>query len=177
MVDDQVAERSASATFDQHTYDAFISYSRRDAAFARQLQRALVNYAPPRDLAVPQRRLRVFRDESDFQGTEYQAALDGILQAAAKLVVICSPSSRSSPYVGGEIARFATLRGKENIVPVLFAGIPNNEPSAIDEQRAFHDELVSRLPVPLASDFRGWKDKRDRIERDRFGRRWRTRPR
>ena len=77
--------------------------------------------------------------------------------------VICSPSSRSSPYVGGEIAKFATLRGKENIVPVLFAGIPNNEPSATDEQRAFHDELVSRLPVPLASDYRGWEDKRDRV--------------
>ena len=172
MVEDQVPERSASGTFDQHTYDVFISYSRRDAAFARQLQRALANYAPPRDLAVPQRRLRVFRDESDFQGTEYQAALDRTLQAAAKLVVICSPSSRSSPYVGGEIAKFATLRGKENIVTVLLAGIPNNEPSAIDEQRAFHDELVSRLPVPLASDYRGWEDKRDRIERDRFESGW-----
>ena len=121
---------------------------------------------------MPQRHLRVFRDESDFQGTEYQAALDGILQASAKLVVICSPSSRSSPYVGGEIARFATLRGKENIVPVLLAGIPNNESSAIDDQRSFHDELVSRLPVPLASDYRGWKDKRDRIDRDRFESGW-----
>lgn len=53
-----------------HRFDVFISYSRRDAAFARRLQMALVGYRPPRDLPVPQRALRIFRDESDFQGAD-----------------------------------------------------------------------------------------------------------
>src|SRR5215470_183077 len=100
----QQKQPSVSGTFDDHRYDVFISYSRRDLPFARQLQRALANYAPPKDLAVPQRRLKVFRDESDFQGAEYEAALEAILGSAAKLLVICSPHSRSSAYVGGEIA-------------------------------------------------------------------------
>ena len=161
-----------AGTFDPHKFDVFISYSRRDAAFARSLHRALASYAPPGDLAVPQRRLRVFRDESDFQGTEYQAALEQTLQSAAKLVVVCSPHSRSSAYVGGEIASFAALRGKEHIVPVLLAGIPNNEDPSADAPKAFHDELVLRLPIPLAADYRGWNDRRDRIARDRFESSW-----
>jgi WD40 repeat protein len=172
VLEHQVVEPSASGAFDQHRFDVFISYSRRDGAFARRLQRALGSYTPPGDLAVPQRRLRVFRDESDFQGTEYEAAIERTLQSSAKLLVVCSPNSRSSPYVGGEIARFAALRGKEHIVSVLLAGVPNNEEPGPDGQKAFHDELVMRLPVPLAADYRGWDDKRDRIERERFESSW-----
>jgi WD40 repeat protein len=172
VLEHQAAEPSASGASEQHRFDVFISYSRRDAAFARRLQRALGSYTPPADLAVPQRRLRVFRDESDFQGTEYQAAIEQVLRSSAKLLVVCSPNSRSSRYVGGEIASFAALRGKEHIVSVLIAGVPNNEEPGTDGQKAFHDELVMRLPVPLAADYRGWDDKRDRIERDRFESGW-----
>jgi hypothetical protein len=92
----QAVEETAGGTFDRHRFDVFISYSRRDAAFARRLQRALSGYTPPADLPVPQRRLRVFRDESDFQGSEYQASLEETLRSAAKLLVICSPRSRAS---------------------------------------------------------------------------------
>ena len=165
-------DQPASGRLEQYKFDVFISYSRRDAAFARRLQRALGSYAPPADLPVPQRRLRVFRDESDFQGTEYGAALGGLLQSAAKLLVICSPSSRSSPYVGDEIAKFAAMRGNAHIVTVLLAGVPNNEGPGTDAQKAFHDELVARLPVPLAADYRGWREKRDRVDGDRFESAW-----
>lgn len=127
--DDQGHEAAARGTVDQRKFDVFISYSRRDAAFARRLQRALSSYLPPRDLPVPQRRLRVFRDESDFQGGEYGSALAAMLQSAATLLVICSPNSRASQYVGDEIARFSALRGKEHIICALnrgssIAGIP-----------------------------------------------------
>ena len=47
-------------------YDAFISYSRKDRSFAGRLERELRSYHPPKDLAVPQRRLRVFRDKEDL---------------------------------------------------------------------------------------------------------------
>ncbi len=172
MIEPQVETRAAGGDFDDHKFDVFISYSRRDSAFARRLYRALTGYTPPRDLPVPPRRLRVFLDETDFQGTEYNAALGEMLQSAAKLLVICSPASRSSRYVGDEIARFAALRGSEHIVSVLLAGRPNNEASPADEPAAFHDELVSRLPVPLAVEYRGWDEQRDRVERGRFEGSW-----
>ena len=153
-------------------FDVFISYSRRDLAFARRLHRALDNYTPPRDLRVPQRRLRVFRDESDFRGNEYASALDSVLASAGKMLVICSPNSRASAYVGAEIASFASLRGQQHIVSVLLAGRPNNEAGGDGSEQAFHEELVARLPIPLAADYRGWDEKRDRIDRDRFESAW-----
>lgn len=153
-------------------FDVFISYSRRDIEFARRLHRALDTYSPPRGLRVPQRRLRVFRDESDFRGNEYASALDSVLASAAKVIVICSPHSRASAYVGAEIASFAAMRGKEHIVSVLLAGRPNNEAGSDDADKAFHEELVARLPIPLAADYRGWKDRRDRIDGDRFESAW-----
>jgi WD40 repeat protein len=154
---------------DDFKFDVFISYSRKDLVFARKLQRALGNYAPPPDLPVAQRRLRVFRDESDFRGNEYGSALESMLRSSAKLLVICSPNSRASAYVGGEIASFAAIRGKEHIVSALVSGRPNNE--AGDAEPAFHDELVGRLPVPLAAEYRGWNEA-DRVDRDRFEGAW-----
>ena len=40
---------------DEPARDAFISYSRRDAAFAERLQRALERYTPPPGLGHPRR--------------------------------------------------------------------------------------------------------------------------
>ena len=53
-------------------HDVFISYSRKDTAFAVALERALRAYKPPRSLKVPQRHLAVFRDESDMSGSDYE---------------------------------------------------------------------------------------------------------
>jgi hypothetical protein len=82
---------------DELQFDVFISYSRKDIDFARVLQRYLSNYSPPRDLPVAHRRLRVFRDESDFQGVEYESALEKNLKNASKLLVVASISSKKSP--------------------------------------------------------------------------------
>ncbi|MGH7325548.1 MAG: TIR domain-containing protein [Candidatus Rokuibacteriota bacterium] len=138
-------------------YDAFISYSRKDKEFARRLEQELRRYRPPRDLAVPQRYLRVFRDEADFSGPEYQESLVRNLKDASKLIVICSPNAASSPYVADEIRHFSEQRGKEHIVPLLLDGIPNNEARAEDDaRRAFPEQLVRVLPTPLAADYRGF---------------------
>jgi len=83
--------------------DAFISYSRKDKAFAVAIEKALESYKPPRDLKVPQRHLVVFRDESDFTGVEYHGALAKHLGASAKLIVLCSPNARLSEFVNDEI--------------------------------------------------------------------------
>ena len=48
--------------------DAFISYSRRDKAFAVALEKALENFKPPRDLNVPQRSLHRVSRRERFHG-------------------------------------------------------------------------------------------------------------
>jgi WD40 repeat protein len=165
-----VSEEPAAADF---KFDAFISYSRKDAAFARRLEQALKAYAPPRDLPTPQRALRVFRDESDFVGTEYGSALRSNLQAARKLLVICSPNAVASRFVDEEIRLFSTLRGPENIVTVLLAGRPNNEAAtAPGQDEAFPAALVEALPIPLANDFRGIDPQRNRPDRHQFESAW-----
>ena len=145
----------------QFKYDAFISYSRRDIEFVRLLHKALISYRPPRDLPVPQRTLRVFRDETDFHGPEYHASLSSNLQASAALIVVCSPNSAASEYVGDEIARFANGREQPQIITILLDGIPNNEAKPEESaRRAFHEQLIQRLPIPLAAEFRGFDLKR-----------------
>jgi WD40 repeat protein len=154
-------------------YDAFISYSRRDIVFARRFEETLNAWAPPRDLQVPQRRLRVFRDESDFTGPDYITSLENHLRTSAKLIVLCSPDSAGSKYVADEIRRFAEFRGAGNIIPVLVAGLPNNEAGPADDaKRAFADDLVRLLPIPLASDYRDFDAKSDKLTRGRFAAAW-----
>src|SRR5262249_15757814 len=108
-------------------HDVFISYSRRDMAFANALHRALERYVPPRGLLVTHRRLNVFRDVEDFTGTEYYRSVEQHLRRSRRLVVICSPNAYKSKFVDDEIRRFAQARSPANIIPVLIAGLPNHE--------------------------------------------------
>ena len=157
----------------QFSYDAFISYSRKDLAFARRLHEALRSYRPPRDLPVPQRALRVFRDEEDLSGTELHASLERNLQQAATLIVICSPNSAASTYVATEIERFAEHRDKQRVIAILLDGIPNNEAKAEESaRRAFPEGLIRLLPVPLAADYRGFDPARDKVWKGRFTQAW-----
>ncbi len=138
-------------------FDVFISYSRKDGAFASKLEAALRRYSPPKDLSVPQRRLSVFRDQEDIAGGELSEALESGLHASAKLLVLCSPDSRASPYVYKEIEVFGRLRGRDHIIPILVRGIPNNEAKPGQEgELAFSDALLALLSTPLASDYRGF---------------------
>jgi WD40 repeat protein len=164
---------SDSVAHHNFKYDAFISYSRKDTDFARRLQSALSAYRPPKDLPVSQRHLRVFRDESDFQGAEYHASLERSLRDAAKLIVVCSPNAAGSVHVAEEIRRFAEHRGRNNIVALIIAGLPNNE--ARENQaglRAFPKALVDLLPIPLANDYRGFDPRADKLQKGRFADAW-----
>jgi WD40 repeat protein len=155
------------------SYDAFISYSRRDIAFARALERTLSRYRPPRDLAVPQRPLRIFRDEQDFTGSDYVIAIRRHLTAANRLIVVCSPAARASRYVNEEIGLFGSARGSDAIVPLLIEGLANNEAAPEREaEQAFPDALVSALSMPLAVDYRGYDPQHPRIDRGGFEGPW-----
>jgi len=156
-------------------HDAFISYSRKDRAFAIRLQQALGNYQPPKDIPVPQRRLSVFRDEDDFTGAEYYRAVDEHLSGATKLIVLCSPAARASRYVDDEIRRFARTTGPQHIIALLVAGVPNNEAAPGQEDlKAFPEALCEVMAMPLAADYRGFDSKRSRVDRDAYEASWYT---
>jgi WD40 repeat protein len=154
-------------------FDVFISYSRRDADFARRLERTLESYQPPADLPVPQRHLQVFRDEADFTGVEYFQAVDKHVREAAKLLVVCSPRARQSPYVNDEIRRFARYKSALEIIPILIDGLPNNEAGqAQEERKAFPEALVELLEMPRAIEYRSFDCRRDRLDREAFSASW-----
>jgi WD40 repeat protein len=156
-------------------HDVFISYSRKDVAFARRLETALKNYKPPKELKLPARNLNVFRDEEDFTGVEYFTSLDRHLGESSKLIVICSPNARASHYVDDEIRRFAKAHGPENIVSVLVAGIPNNEVlPAQEEQKAYPEALCEVLSMPLSASFLNFNARKDRVDRGAYLGSWYT---
>jgi hypothetical protein len=86
---------------------------------------------------------------------------------------VCSPHARNSAYVNDEIRRFAALNGVANIVPMLIAGVPNNEADTDQEiYRAFPDALCELFKMSVASDFRGCDLRKERINRGRFEAEW-----
>jgi WD40 repeat protein len=154
-------------------HDVFISYSRKDAPFAVALQKALERYTPPKGLPVPHRRLNVFRDADDFTGTEYFASVDQHLRKSRRLVVICSPNAHRSDYVNDEVRRFGQSRAAADIIPVLIAGLPNNEatPETLSLV-AFPDALCGLLQMPLAADYRGFDPAVDQVSSKRWRAAW-----
>lgn len=159
-----------------HIYDVFISYSRKDKEFASRLEKALENYKPSKDLKVPQRNLKIFRDEEDITGVEYNQAIETNLKNSKKLIVICSPDARKSKYVNDEIRRFAEIHGsKNNIIPILISGIPNNEAMpGQEEEMAFPEALCEGRKVPLARIYLGFDLRKDKVDRGGFSGSWYT---
>src|SRR6185312_16627253 len=131
--------RQEESTPDGLLYDAFISYSRGNLDVADKIERDLETFPLPRDIRkqLGRRHLNVFRDVSDLTGNRLDPALDKNLEQSRTLVVLCSPAARSSRYVNVEISRFAELQGAEQIVPVLVAGGPNNDPTIDAAEWAF----------------------------------------
>ena len=142
---------------DGFSYDAFISYSRRNLDAADKIERDLEKFPLTREIRkrLGRRHLNVFRDVNDLTGNRLTPALEQNLEHSRTLVVLCSPAARSSTYVDMEINRFAELRDANKIVPVLIAGAPNNDRGADPAEWAFPDALSDALgDPPLAPDLR-----------------------
>ena len=93
-----------------YTFDAFISYSHRDLSWGNWLQRKLETFRIPKGLTPDRpsdKKLRVFRDQTDLTGTELQDSLRQNLRESRYLIVICSPASAASSWVNEEVLYFA----------------------------------------------------------------------
>ena len=154
-------------------HDAFISYSRKDRAFASLLEKALEAFSPPKIGNIPQKHLEIFRDEEDFTGTDYHKAVSKHLQDSRKLIVICTPAARASQYVNDEIRVFAETNGSEHIIPILLDGLPNNVANEQQEaNKAFPDALVNYMQMPLAIDYRAFHASSDKVNKGKFDNPW-----
>jgi len=156
------------------TYDGFISYSRKDRAFAQALEQALEGYLPPKDLPLDHRHPDLFRDEDDFTGTEYRESVQAHLQRSRSLIVICSPDSAASPFVNDEIRIFSRqVEGPRRVIPVLYRGIPNNEVTSENKgEAAFAPSLCELSAVPLGVDYRGFDPRHHKLPKGAYAPAW-----
>ncbi len=135
---------------EEYAFDAFISYSHRDLAWGRWIQRKLEGYSIPRSAARERQesgKLRIFRDQTDLAGAELQASLNRELDRSRYLIVICSPASAASKWVNAEIQYFMSLGRANRIIPFIVSGEPFSEntglecfPPALKEKEG--DELL-----------------------------------
>ncbi|MBQ1407833.1 MAG: toll/interleukin-1 receptor domain-containing protein [Eubacterium sp.] len=110
-------------------YDAFISYSHRDMAEAKRLQKRLETFRIPKDMLGerPARKLKVFRDQTDLAGVELNTSLSRELEASEYLIVVCSPRSAASSWVNKEVQSFIELGRADRIIPFVVEGEPESD--------------------------------------------------
>lgn len=124
-----------------YKYFAFISYRHTDIEEAKRLQGLLETYSLPTALqkAKPDapRHFRVFRDADELTSGELTEELHKKLDESKWLVVICSPNSAQSDYVGQEIAYFRKKGRSKEIIPFIINGVPHSE-----DKECFHPQLT-----------------------------------
>jgi WD40 repeat protein len=153
-------------------YAAFISYSSKDAVFARRLHRALESYGIPSSLGQfdligggkKNRIYPVFRDREELSAGHLGDLIEANLRAAAALIVVCSPNCAASPWVQKEIEYFAALGRREKIFAIITDTSPiddgvGKDATALCFPPAFRGDALSGDTLePLAADARVGKD-------------------
>lgn len=137
-------------------YIAFISYRHcpLDIAVAERVQQQLERYRIPRDLRREGTGLgRVFRDReelpltSDLTSDIYEA-----LDHSRFLIVVCTPETPKSAWVGREIEYFIRRHGRERVLTVLADGTPEESlPPLLTHIYAEDGVTVLREVEPLAA--------------------------
>ncbi|MCW5772614.1 MAG: toll/interleukin-1 receptor domain-containing protein, partial [Rhodospirillaceae bacterium] len=148
------SDRSAPPGF---RYWAFISYSHRDEAWAKWLQRRIEGFKAPlpasdtgdgRGAAV--RLFPLFRDEDEAPASDdLGRTLRDALAASRALIVVCSPAAAASKWVNEEIAAFRSTPEGKRVIAVVVDGEPF---AAAPGKECFPPAL--RAPEPLAADLR-----------------------
>ena len=115
----------------QYKYFAFISYNSHDTSWGKRLQRKLEGYRMPATLCSEHGWERqpikpVFFAPTDIQPGGLTAELQERLKASRNLIVICSPHSAKSEWVGEEIAFFHSLGRTESIHFFIVDGVPHS---------------------------------------------------
>lgn len=136
-------------------YAAFISYSSKDAAFAKRLHRTLESYRiSPQLGSFPlsgdsrgkNRLYPCFLDRDELPCGDLGEAIKKALRESGALIVICSPNSAKSDWVDKEIRFYESLGRGDRI----FAIIAGGEPGAVETG----NEAAECFPPALRTDAR-----------------------
>lgn len=111
---------------------AFISYSHRDMAVAKWLQKNLEGFKLPteihNDIEANSRYLRpIFRDQSDLNTGILGDELRKNLEESKFLILICSKNSAESSWVSDEAKAFVEMGRLDKIIPVIIPDGNANE--------------------------------------------------
>ncbi len=136
-------------TQQSYKYFAFISYNSHDTGWGKRLQRKLEHYKMPATLCSRRGWDRkpikpVFFAPTDIQPGGLTEELQERLRASRNLIVICSPHSAKSKWVGEEIAYFHSLGRTKNIHFFIVDGTPH---SGDDGMECFNP-IVNELGLP-----------------------------
>jgi hypothetical protein len=158
-------------------YAAFISYSHRDARWARWLHRSLETYRPPRRSRLhgageaPARIFPVFRDREELpSGGDLTEGIRDALSRSRALIVICSRHAARSRWIDEEVRLFRSLAGDTRIHCLIVDGHPNATAAGLPDDECFPLALRRSLVTagthtavgvdPMATDARRGADGR-----------------
>lgn len=114
-------------------YAAFISYSSKDAAFAKRLHRTLESYRiSPQfgsftlsaDSRGKNRLYPCFLDREELSSGDLEDGIKKALGESGALIVICSPNSARSKWVNNEILFYESLGRRDRIFAIIASGEP-----------------------------------------------------
>lgn len=133
----------------EYTYYAFVSYRSSDERWAKWLQEKIEGYRLPTTIQhensdLPKTRLRpCFRYHTDIQPNELKTELRAKLEQSKYLLVICTPRSAQSPWVGAEIDTFVELGRRDRIIPIIVEGRPYSGDPATE---CYNPSLLRHFP-------------------------------
>ena len=133
----------------QFKYFAFISYNSKDTNWGKRVQRKLEHYRMPATLCNERGWNRtplrpIFFAPTDIQPGGLSDELKERLEASRNLIVICSPNSAKSDWVGREIEYFHDLGRSENIHFFIVDGVPHSG----DPDTECFNPIVEKLGMP-----------------------------
>ena len=135
-----------------YKYYAFISYNSHDINFGKKLQRKLEGYRIPATLCQEYGWERkpikpIFFAPTDIQPGGLTNEIQERLKTSKYLIVICSPQSAQSKWVGKEIAFFHQLGRTNNIQFFIIDGIPHSK----NKDTEGYNPIINTLGIPEIS--------------------------
>lgn len=130
-------------------YVAFISYSSDDTKWGKRIHKKLESYSMPTTLCYQHGWKRkplnpIFFAPYDIQPGGLKEELKERLRQSRNLIVVCSPNSAQSYYVGLEIEYFHQLGRTKNIHFFIIDGVPNSG----DKATECFNPTVKNLGIP-----------------------------